>query len=83
MENKNKEMMQCVIIEFDDGSFGTFVGKACVEEDVERTIKDIKFTKPEPLPEDMFFTTRESLKKNEKLKEKGWVIGSAFDFLEQ
>jgi hypothetical protein len=52
MKPKNKEMIQGVIITFDDGTTASFSGPAVCFKGEKKKISDISFTEPKPLPED-------------------------------
>jgi hypothetical protein len=43
--------MQSVVITLDDGTMGTFTGRAITRKVEQRRIRDIKFTEPRKLPE--------------------------------
>jgi hypothetical protein len=49
------EIMQSVIITFSDGVVAQFLGKAVTYPGDTRSITSVRFTPPEPLPEDMEF----------------------------
>ena len=49
-------MQQSVWITFSDGTKAGFNGQAAVKPGDTRTIKDISFTKPRPLPAGTFWT---------------------------
>jgi hypothetical protein len=53
--DKIPQEMQCLIITFSDGVVAQFLGKAVTYPGDTRTITSVRFTPPEPLPEDMQF----------------------------
>jgi hypothetical protein len=53
--DKIPQEMQCLIITFSDGVVAQFPGKAVTYPGDTRTITSVRFTPPEPLPEDMQF----------------------------
>jgi hypothetical protein len=59
MKPKNKEMIQGVIITFDDGTTASFSGPAVCFKGEKKKISDISFTEPKPLPEDCSWSITE------------------------
>ena len=53
--DKIPQEMQCLIITFSDGVVAQFLGEAVTYPGDTRTITSVRFTPPEPLPEDMQF----------------------------
>ena len=53
--DKIPQEMQCLIITFSDGVVAQFLGPAVTYPGDTRTITSVRFTPPEPLPEDMQF----------------------------
>lgn len=55
MSTEQPQQMQSVIITFSDGIVAQFLGQAMTYPGDTRTITDVRFTLPEPLPLDMAF----------------------------
>jgi hypothetical protein len=55
MSTEQPQQMQLIIITFSDGLVAQFLGKAVTYPGDTRTITSVRFTPPEPLPEDMQF----------------------------
>lgn len=50
--SNDTEMIQSVVLTFDDGTTATFSGRAVCFEGEQKKIRDISFTPPQPLPAD-------------------------------
>jgi hypothetical protein len=54
-EVDSRDLLQAVVLTFDDGTTATFSGRAvCLPGDA-RTISRVQFTEPKPLPDDCHF----------------------------
>lgn len=51
----SNDLLQGVVITFNDGSTAVFTGRAVVMSGDKRTISNIKFTEPRKLPKDCSF----------------------------
>jgi len=59
MKLKKDEMIQSVVITFNDGSTATFSGPAVCFKGEKKKILDISFTEPKPLPKDCSWSITE------------------------